>query len=90
MLTMQMNCTVIPIIRTIHLKFVKKRFSLREYHFTTGDFPADRTVLMTTKDEVKCREFAQKSWWAVDQEIILPDQLIENIERIIGQRIANG
>ena len=60
------------------------------HQFTTGDFPADRTVLMTTKDEVKCREFAQKSWWAVDQEIILPDQLIENIERIIGQRIANG
>ncbi|MBT7110773.1 MAG: tetraacyldisaccharide 4'-kinase [Proteobacteria bacterium] len=60
------------------------------HRFTIGDLPSDRTVLMTTKDEVKCREFAQKSWWAVDQETILPDQLIENIERVIGQRIANG
>ncbi|HAF38337.1 MAG TPA: tetraacyldisaccharide 4'-kinase, partial [Gammaproteobacteria bacterium] len=60
------------------------------HQFTSGDLPADRTVLMTTKDEVKCREFAQKSWWAVDQETILPDQIIEKIERTIGQRVANG
>ena len=60
------------------------------HQFTAGDLPADRTVLMTTKDEVKCREFAQKSWWAVDQKTIIPNQVIEKIERIIGRRIANG
>ncbi len=33
--------------------------------FRPGELPADRPVLMTEKDAVKCRPFAGTQWWAV-------------------------
>lgn len=39
------------------------------------DFPSDeKPVVMTAKDAVKCRAFAEDHWWALDVEAELPDQ----------------
>lgn len=37
--------------------------------FQPGELPADRPLLMTEKDAVKCRTFAGTQWWAVELEI---------------------
>jgi tetraacyldisaccharide 4'-kinase len=34
-------------------------------------FPAGATVLMTEKDAVKCRRFAEADWWFVELEVVI-------------------
>lgn len=38
--------------------------------FLPGELPADRPLLMTEKDAVKCRAFAGTDWWAVELETV--------------------
>ncbi len=49
------------------------RFTPRAYPdhhaFRPDELPADRPVLMTEKDAVKCLSFAGKDWWAVELEL---------------------
>ncbi|VTR38589.1 Tetraacyldisaccharide 4'-kinase [Serratia fonticola] len=46
-----------------------------------------QTLLMTEKDEVKCRAFAQPDWWYLPVEAILPteqaEQLLQGIQKLI-------
>ena len=37
--------------------------------FDEADLPADRPVLMTEKDAVKCMRFAGSDWWAVELDV---------------------
>lgn len=49
------------------------RFEARAYPdhhaFHPGELPADRPVLMTEKDAVKCLSFAGTDWWAIELNI---------------------
>lgn len=38
--------------------------------FSSGELPADRAVLMTEKDAVKCLPFAGPDWWAVELGLV--------------------
>ena len=38
--------------------------------FQPGELPADRPILMTEKDAVKCVPFAGAHWWAVELELV--------------------
>ena len=41
-------------------------------------------LLMTEKDAVKCRGFAQANWWAVPVRAVLPDEIFVRIpERLV-------
>lgn len=48
------------------------------------DFGDTLPVLMTDKDAVKCRHFAQPHWWRVPVRAVLPDDFYA----ALGQRIA--
>ncbi|KFA59283.1 tetraacyldisaccharide 4'-kinase [Gilliamella sp. Choc4-2] len=39
----------------------------------------DQTLLMTEKDAVKCRQFAQANWWYLPVDAVIPVQVIEQI-----------
>lgn len=43
-------------------------------------FDDDRPVLMTEKDAVKCRAFAQPHWWSVPVRAVLPPAFFDDIE----------
>jgi tetraacyldisaccharide 4'-kinase len=48
--------------------------------FVPNDFPFDgKPVLMTEKDAVKCRTFAQAHWWSVPVRAVLPKALFDDI-----------
>lgn len=51
-------------------------------------FPSGATVLMTEKDAVKCREFAEAGWWFVELSVSVgqaeADALVEGILERIG------
>lgn len=57
------------------------------YAFTAADlaFADDKPVLMTEKDAVKCRGFAQPHWWTVPVQALLPpvfyDELAGRLRR---------
>lgn len=56
------------------------------HEFSEEDFIAidkDAIVLMTTKDAVKCRQFAQQDWWALEVSLKLPEALIDDIAHLI-------
>ena len=53
------------------------------HQFAPEDVPANRTVLMTEKDAVKCARFASNRCWAVMQVTKIPEALIDELERII-------
>ncbi|MWN32424.1 MULTISPECIES: tetraacyldisaccharide 4'-kinase [unclassified Gilliamella] len=50
----------------------------------------DQTLLMTEKDAVKCRQFAQPNWWYLPVDAVIPAQAIEQIcsllDKINSQR----
>lgn len=54
------------------------------------DFNTVRPVLMTEKDAVKCREFAQSNWWYLQVDADLDDffyqHLLEKLTRVSKQR----
>ena len=48
--------------------------------FVPNDFPFDgKPVLMTEKDAVKCRTFAQAHWWSVPVRAVLPAAFFDDI-----------
>ncbi|CAI2057609.1 Tetraacyldisaccharide 4'-kinase [Serratia ficaria] len=48
---------------------------------------AGQTLLMTEKDAVKCRAFAQPNWWYLPVDAVLPseqaEQLLQKIEKLL-------
>ncbi|PLL21565.1 tetraacyldisaccharide 4'-kinase, partial [Klebsiella michiganensis] len=38
-----------------------------------------QTLLMTEKDAVKCREFAQANWWYLPVDAIMTDQRAQRL-----------
>ena len=60
--------------------------SFDDHHpFTAHDleFSDDRPILMTEKDAVKCRAFAQKNCWSVPVHAQLPESFIEKLSSIL-------
>jgi len=57
------------------------------YSFTATDFTelSKKVVLMTTKDAVKCADFAQEQWWALQVAVQLPDALIHDVIALLKQ-----
>lgn len=61
----------------------------QEYHY--GQLAAlvsqGQTLLMTEKDAVKCRAFAQPDWWYLPVEAVLPteqaEQLLQGIQKLV-------
>jgi tetraacyldisaccharide 4'-kinase len=49
----------------------------------------DQTLLMTEKDAVKCRSFAQANWWYLPVDAVLPheqaEKLLQKIEKVINR-----
>ncbi|MBF4653751.1 tetraacyldisaccharide 4'-kinase, partial [Serratia marcescens] len=47
----------------------------------------EQTLLMTEKDAVKCRAFAQPNWWYLPVDAVLPsaqaEQLLQDIESLL-------
>jgi tetraacyldisaccharide 4'-kinase len=48
-------------------------------------FGDDHPVLMTEKDAVKCRPFAQPHWWSVPVRAVLPPAFFDDIEARLRQ-----
>ncbi|OKB68633.1 tetraacyldisaccharide 4'-kinase [Serratia marcescens] len=50
---------------------------------------AEQTLLMTEKDAVKCRAFAQPNWWYLPVDAVLPsdqaEQLLQDIESLLAK-----
>lgn len=44
------------------------------------DFGDDKPVLMTDKDAVKCRRFAQPHWWSLPVRAVLPEPFYDDLE----------
>ena len=63
-----------------------ERRAFADHHsFSASDLPSDDTlVIMTEKDAVKCRSFAQPNWWAV----AVTAQLSNEFYRDIDQRLV--
>lgn len=55
------------------------------HQFTLQDlaFGDELPVLMTEKDAVKCREFAQPHWWQVGLQVQLPEAFLDSLTRRI-------
>lgn len=50
------------------IRFIPRAFA--DHHdYSSEDLPADRPVLMTEKDAVKCQDFAGSDWWAVQLDV---------------------
>lgn len=58
------------------------------HRFIAEDIPPAATVLMTEKDAVKCRPFAQPNWWAVELQCELPDEFIDRLDELLRQKDA--
>ncbi|MEX1197087.1 MAG: tetraacyldisaccharide 4'-kinase [Pseudohongiellaceae bacterium] len=52
------------------------------HHFRREDlaFAADRTLVMTEKDAVKCREWAEADWWYLEVAVVLPDEVLQTVQ----------
>ncbi len=61
-------------------------FAFDDHHpFQVNDFAycRDSVIVMTTKDAVKCRAFADEQWWALQVEIELPPALISDVLTLV-------
>lgn len=62
------------------------------HHFMVDDFKFDNTlpVVMTEKDAVKCREFAQDNWFYLPVTAELPESFlsafVQKLERVIARK----
>lgn len=72
--------------------FLEKKYAFRDHHYYDVDTlasltTAHQTLLMTEKDAVKCRAFAQANWWClpVDAElpVVLAEQLLVSIQALL-------
>lgn len=53
---------------------IARNYSFADHHaFTPGDLPKEKTLIMTEKDAVKCRLFAQEHWYFLAVEAKLED-----------------
>lgn len=74
-------------LRTAGIEVIAHPF-VDHHQFTAADFAFNDSlpVLMTDKDAVKCRAFAESHWWRVPVSAELPtdfhDALLERIERV--------
>lgn len=67
-------------LRACRIEVVAHAFA--DHHlFTPQDlaFGDELPVLMTEKDAVKCREFAQPHWWQVGLQVQLPDAFLDSL-----------
>ena len=53
--------------------------------FTAADFAgfADDTIIMTSKDAIKCAEFAKENWWQLKVECTALDPVLQKIKLLI-------
>jgi tetraacyldisaccharide 4'-kinase len=51
-------------------------------------FPAEVTVLMTEKDAVKCREYAQPGWWFVSLDVAIERTTAVELLALVLERTA--
>lgn len=68
-------------LRAQGLQVVEHAFP--DHHaFTSGDldFGDEMPVLMTDKDAVKCRRFAQPHWWSLPVRAVLPEPFFDALE----------
>jgi tetraacyldisaccharide 4'-kinase len=78
-------------LRSVGIDVIEHAFA-DHYRFVPADmnFADDLPVLMTDKDAVKCRGFAQPQWWRVPVRADLPETfyaaLVERIVRVQGGR----
>lgn len=73
-------------LRSQGLQVIEHAFP--DHHaFTRGDlaFNDDRPVLMTEKDAVKCRPFAQAHWWVVPVRAVLPQAFFDELDGRLRQ-----
>ena len=69
-------------LRAQGLEVIEHPFA--DHHaFAASDFAFDdgKPVLMTEKDAVKCRRFAQPHWWSVPVRAVLPATFFDDLER---------
>lgn len=52
-------------------------------------FAEQGTLLMTTKDAVKCREFVRPNWWSLSVTAQLPDAFYDRIAESVRARAAD-
>ena len=63
-----------------------KTMAFDDHHeFTEADFMlgSKPIVLMTSKDAVKCRQFAKPNWWALEVITELPDAFIDDVAALV-------
>ncbi len=67
-------------LKSLGLAFKPQTFP-DHHHFEASDFASlpPHPILMTEKDAVKCRAFAQDNWWFLAVEFTLPKMFIHNI-----------
>ncbi|MGB5102779.1 MAG: tetraacyldisaccharide 4'-kinase, partial [Steroidobacteraceae bacterium] len=51
-------------------------------------FPAGATVLMTEKDAVKCRQYAQPGWWFVSLDVVIERRSAGELLALVLERTA--
>ncbi len=67
------------------LSYKIKRFSFPDHHrfsaedFKRGGIDSQQTVVMTEKDAVKCRAFAQANFWALAVEAEVPEMFLKAV-----------
>ena len=67
------------------LGFVVEAHRFADHHlFRSDDFAglSDKPIIMTEKDAVKCREFTGANAWYLKINALLPEQLLQSIERL--------
>ena len=74
-------------------RFISRAFpDHHDFDVTDFMFPGDvaekgssqnHSVIMTSKDAVKCRAFAQENWYQLDVEMVFSDEFLENFHRDI-------
>ena len=45
----------------------------------------EKTIIMTAKDAIKCRDFAEPHWWYLDVYVDLPEQFNQKFLEKINQ-----
>lgn len=78
-------------LRTLGLTVYQKQDFVDHHNYQLHDlseFPADKPLMMTEKDAVKCASFAQEHWWflTVDAHIpaIMHQQISDHIVRLMN------
>ncbi len=68
------------------LGFESENYSFADHHnYQRGDMPTSdkRPLIMTEKDAVKCREFAEPEYWYLEVEAIMDDNFATQLKQLI-------